>query len=60
MCFKEERVCICPDCNRMVPHSRLFDKRNIITCSKKCSSNWNHISIGSREKIRGKKYGKDN
>jgi len=50
--------CCIPGCNKEIPELRFKMKRKIITCSKKCSSTWNHLNSKLREKIRGKKYRK--
>ena len=44
--------CHIPNCNKEIPKWRAKKKR--ITCSKICSSTWNHLSSVFREKIRGK------
>jgi len=50
--------CYVPDCNKEIPKWRM--KRGRITCSKKCVNAWNWTPYKLREKIRGKKYGRNN
>lgn len=51
-------ICIMPNCTKEIPKWRLKSKMPRVTCSKKCSGEWNHMSSKDREKIRGKPYNK--
>ena len=48
--------CYVPDCNNEIPEWR--EKAGNVTCCKKCSNAYNWLPSKTREKIRGKKYGK--
>jgi len=50
-----KKICCIPACNKEIPEWR--KKAGMITCSKKCSREWNWMSGKKREEIRGKKYG---
>ena len=41
---------ICVVCGGKMPPWRIRDKN--ITCGKKCSGDWNHMSMSQREKLK--------